>query len=113
MKREKGLKKEYRTREIIWNCGFGWILKKIFTIAWKHAALIAYPLAIEFAFGAMKHHYLKYGAESVWERLSKYNLVLAARMRGEDNESYNDLFTKERQEEWQLEAEMNELMNED
>ena len=112
MKRDKridGLRLKYRPREMMWNYGLKWMLEIVFMEAWKDASLIVYPLAMDFSFGTLKHYYLRHGLSKVWDRLMNYNLTLAAKMRGDDKETYEDLLTKQGQYDRQLDKEMEEL----
>jgi hypothetical protein len=112
-KRIDELKPEYRTRELIWNYGLKWALEKIFMKAWKGAPLVAYPLALDFAFGTLKYHYFRYGPKSVWMRLMNYNHVIVARITGEKTEDFKDLLTKEGQYLRVLDNEMDALEQQD
>ena len=114
MKRDKkidGLRLRYRPREMMWNYGLKWMLEIVFMEVWKDASLIVYPLAMDFAFGTLKYHYLKHGAKAVWNRLMEYNHFIVRRVEGE-REDYTDLLTEQGQFERELDKEMEALEQE-
>ena len=101
---ERGLKPHHRIREFMWICVVRWLLEGPFTKAWKEYPLIAYPLAIHFAFGGIKLYYIKHGFMQTFSMLMRYNEFPQSK-----TENFDDLYTKKEQFGRTLDKEMAEL----
>jgi len=76
------LKPEYRRRNWWWNRFFKKFFLKYSESVWKNQALIAYPLTIDIELGTMRYFYMKYGFTHVYMRITKYNVIMVARLTG-------------------------------